>query len=170
VGGVAAVAGHAADLVHILAGERIVASAAAAIAARAAKPADAGSVADLPGLDARADRVDDADHLMPGDTRILDDWVETLDRYHIAVADAAGLDANAHFLRARDRDVPLFGYERPATLANDYRAHLRHRRIPFDRDEPTHGLGFGPICGNVCRGVSALDYGTKLLCRGPVNW
>jgi hypothetical protein len=74
VGGVAAVAGHAADFVHILARERIVAPAAAAIAARAAEPADARPRADAPAVVALADRVDDANHLVAWHARILDDW------------------------------------------------------------------------------------------------
>ena len=57
---------------HVLAGESGVAPAAAAIAARAAEPADAGARADAPALDALADRVDDADHLVAGNARVLD--------------------------------------------------------------------------------------------------
>jgi hypothetical protein len=118
--GVAAVAGHAADFVHILADKRIVASALATITARAPEPADARPRANAPALDVLADRVDDADHLVPWDTRILDDWEQPLDRDHIAVANAAGLDANAHLLRTRDRNVPLFGHEPPTPLPDDH--------------------------------------------------
>src|SRR5580692_11105435 len=118
--GVAAVAGHAADFVPILADKRIVASALATITARAAKPAHARSRPHLPAVDALAKRVDDADHLVPWDTRILDDWEQPLDRHHIAVANAAGLDANAHLLRTRDWNVPLFRHEPHTPLPDDH--------------------------------------------------
>ena len=98
VGRVAAVARHPADFVHILTDERIVAAASAAIAARAAEPADAGPRADAPAVDAFADRVDHANHLMAGNARVLDVRKQALHRHHVAVADAASLDANAHFL------------------------------------------------------------------------
>jgi hypothetical protein len=66
VSGIAAVAGHAADFVHILAGKRIVAPASAAIAARTAEPADARPRADAPAMDARADGVDEPITSWPG--------------------------------------------------------------------------------------------------------
>src|ERR1700733_1512990 len=143
VGCVAAVAGHATDFVHILADEGIVAPTLAAIAARAAKPADARSRAHLPAMDALAKRVDDADHLMPRHARILHDREETLHRHDIAVTNAASLDANANFLGTRDGNVPLFRHEPPAPLLDDHCAHLRHYRISFGRDETIEPIGSG---------------------------
>src|SRR3984885_12016745 len=112
--GVASVAGHPPDFLPIFA------RAWAANTARAAKPAHARSRPRLPAVDALAQRVDDADHLMPRHARILDDRKEALHRPHIAVADAAGLDANADLLRTRDWNVPLFGPEPSATLPDDH--------------------------------------------------
>jgi hypothetical protein len=130
VSGVAAVAGHAADFVHILARERIVAAAAAAISARTAEPTDACPRADGPAVHALPDRVDEAYNFVARNTRILDDRKQALNRHNVAVADAAGLDANAYFLRTRGGNVPFFRYEWPATLPNDHRPHLRHFGFP----------------------------------------
>src|SRR5208337_2837510 len=124
--GVAAVAGQAGHLVHVLAGESSVAPAIAAIAARAAEPADAGARPDAPALDALAERVDHADHLVAGNARVRDARRQALNRQYVAVADAAGLHANAYPLGARDRKIPLLRHERPAGHADDHRAHLRH--------------------------------------------
>src|ERR1700731_1563167 len=73
-----------------------------------------------------ADRVDNSDHLVSWNPWILNDREQALDGHHIAVTDAARLDANAHFLRARGWNVPLFRHERAATLSNHHRAHFRH--------------------------------------------
>ena len=67
--GVAAVAGHAGDLMHVFASESAVAPATAAIAARAAEPADAGARANAPALCARANRVDRPNDLVTGNPR-----------------------------------------------------------------------------------------------------
>ena len=92
-------------------------------------------------MDAFADRVDDADHLMAGNARVLDAGKQAQNRHHVAMADAASQDAKAHLFRTRDRNVPLFRLERPAFLPNDHRAHFRHCLIPFDRDEPSVAAG-----------------------------
>jgi hypothetical protein len=62
--------------------------------------------------------------------RILHGREQALDCHYVAMADAAGLDANAHFVRPRGRNVPLFRDEWSATLPNDHRTHFHHRRIP----------------------------------------
>ena len=147
VRGVAAVAGHAGHLMHVLASESVVAPATGAVAAGAAEPPDAGARAHAPALDALADRVDCADHLVTGNARVSDARHEAFDGQRIAVADAAGLDANAHFLGAGDRDIPLLSLQRSARLADDHRAHLRHCRIPFNRRSLIMALGFRRTCG-----------------------
>jgi hypothetical protein len=53
-------------------GRKALGLALAAIAARAADPADASPRADGPTVDARADRVADADHLVAWHARVLD--------------------------------------------------------------------------------------------------
>ncbi len=68
-----------------------------------------------------------ATRLVTRNARILDARHEALDSQRIAVADATGLDANAHFLIAGRGNVPLLGYQRSTSLADDHRAHLRHR-------------------------------------------
>src|SRR5208337_2752650 len=112
VRGVAAVPGDAADLGHCFAGEGRVAPAMPAIAAGAAKPSDAGPVADLEALDAKAERVDDPHDLVPGHARVLDKREQLLDGHGIAVADAAGDDPDAKLLGPRLRQVALDGFER----------------------------------------------------------
>src|ERR1700733_7031513 len=140
----------------------------------------AAFVPPLPAGRPLAQGVDDADHLMPRHARILHDREETLHRNHIAVANAASLDAKAHFLGTRDGNVPLFRDEPPTPLPDDHCAHLRHYRISFGRDETIEPIGQAdlriirrpapPRNENSPRSRSALDYGTKLLCRGPVKW
>ena len=111
---------------HILAGEGRVPPATAAVAARAAEPADAGALPDCPAMNLRSNRVDDADHLMAGNARILDAGKKALDGDGIAVADAAGLHADAHLAGARLGHLALHRLELPPDLRDDHRAHLRH--------------------------------------------
>ena len=127
MGRVAAVSRDAADFIHILADERIVAPALAAVGTRAPKPANARPCADAPPLDVLTDRVDDADHLVARHARILDDWEQALDRHDIAVTDAARLDADADLFARRNGKFAVFLNELTPTLSNDHCAHFRHR-------------------------------------------
>ena len=140
---IAAIARDAADFMHILAGETAVAPALAAISAGAAEPADAGGRADAPPFDAGADGVDDAHHLVAGNPRIPYSRPEALDRHHVAVADAAGANADPHFLRPRFGKVALLRLERSASLADDHRAHLRHRQVSFPERRGTLQAALG---------------------------
>jgi hypothetical protein len=147
VRGVAAVASRSSHFMHVLAGKGAVAPAVAAIATGAPKPAHSRPRADAPAVDVFADRVDDADDLVTRNARVLQAWQEALNGQQIAVTDPAGMDADAHLLRARGGNVPLFRYKPAATLPNNHRAHFCHCRILFDRDGPasTQTLGFGPF-------------------------
>ena len=145
--GVAAVAGRPGDFMHVLAGESGVAPAAPAIAAGAAEPADARARAHCPALDALAERLDDADHLVAGNARILDARHETLHGENIAVADAARLHANAHLLPARERNVPLLRLQWSAGPLDDHRAHSRHVCSLSIEDGPKGGAVFRRTCG-----------------------
>ena len=74
---------------------------------------------------------------------MLDEGKELLHRQRVAVADAAGLDADQNLVGAGGGNVALFGQERSSNLVNDHCAHLRHCQIPFDRDEPHTTLASG---------------------------
>ena len=116
---------------------------------------------------------------MPRHVRILHDREGTLHRHHIAVANAASLDANAHFLGTRDGNVPLFRHEPPTPLPDDHCAHLRRFGSPLVAMRQSNPLGQAdlriirraapPRDENSPRSRSALDHGTKLLCRDPVK-
>ena len=97
-----------------------------AIAAGARKPADAGPVADLPSVDLRPDRVDGSDDLVARNAGIDDARKQPFDRHQVAVADAAGLDADTHFLGAGLGNVALDRLELAAHFGHDHRLHLRH--------------------------------------------
>ena len=139
--GVAAVTGHAGHFMHVLAGEGGVAPAAAAVAARAAEPADAGAGADAPAVDAFADRVDDADDLVAGNAWIADPRDQALNGQRVAAADAAGLDADAHFLGPGNGNLALLRLERSAGLRNDHRPHLGHLCVLSIEKSPAPSLG-----------------------------
>src|SRR5579862_6210830 len=98
MGGIAAVARDSGSTTNVLAGEIVAAPAMAAIAACATEPADADPLARFPSVDLGAERFDDADHFMAGNPRICQAGHTALDDDGVAVADAAGLHANAHFL------------------------------------------------------------------------
>ena len=98
--GVAAVEGDPGDA-HVLAGDQVPAAARLAVAAVAAEPADADALADLPALDALAERRDPAGDLVAGDDREGDARVGALLGQHVAVADAAGLDPDQRLAAAR---------------------------------------------------------------------
>src|SRR5262249_36553061 len=72
-----------------------------ALAAVATEVADADPGADRPGLDARADGVDHADDLVTGHHRHRRVGPHALHRDHVAVADPAGLDPDAHLAGQR---------------------------------------------------------------------
>ena len=133
MGGVPAVTGHAGHFMHVFAGEGAVAPAAAAIAAGAAEPADAGARADAPALDAIAERVDHPDDLVPGNPRVPDARHQALDRQDVAVTDAAGLHLDAHLFGARKRKLALHCLQLPASFSNDHRAHFRHESLSYAR-------------------------------------
>ena len=123
---IAAIAADASDFVDVFAGETGVATTMAAITAHSAEPAHADPLADRKPLDPRAQRLDDADPLVARNARILDEGKQLLHGDCVAMTDAAGLDAQAYFLRARNGDVPLFRNERAPALPNDHRTHFRH--------------------------------------------
>src|SRR5207245_10998693 len=67
-----------------------------AVPAMPAVPADSDPLARRPSGDARADRVDGASDLVPGDARILDAGPESELGKGVTVTDAARLDLDAH--------------------------------------------------------------------------
>ncbi len=97
--GIAAVIVDAGDF-EIAAGDEIAAPAAVADEAGAAEPADADALPDLPGGDVGADGVDTAGDLVARHGGIVDAGKGAGRGEHIAMADAAGLDLDAHLARA----------------------------------------------------------------------
>src|SRR5262249_9494439 len=99
--GVTAVVADARNLERDLARDEVTAAARAAIAPVPAVPAQADPLAGFPTGHAGADVVDDAGDLVARGARILDARPDSLLRHRVAVADAAGLDLDAHGSRAR---------------------------------------------------------------------
>src|SRR5690349_11653886 len=141
VGGVPAVALHAGPGRDVLAGEGFVAAAAAAIAARAAEPADAHAIAGLPAFDTGADRLDRSHDLVARYARIDHAGRDTLDRQGIAVANAARVDPDQQLTRTGLRDVPLDSLQLAAGVGNGHRNHLRHCSAPRSRVRDRMVLG-----------------------------
>src|SRR2546423_1694582 len=129
--GVAAVVGDAGDLPP-LAGEEVAAAARLTVPAVAAVPADADTLPLGPVRDARADRVNDSRDFMSRHARVLNARIAALFRQRVAVADAAGLDLDAHLSGNRLRDFALDEFKRAVRLTDLHDTHLRHsssRRI-----------------------------------------
>jgi len=95
-----------------LAGEEVTPTARITIAAVSSMPAHPDPLADLPLSDATPDGVDDSGDFVPGDSRVLDAWVETFFREYVAVTDAAGLNLDSDRSRARLRDLAFDQLER----------------------------------------------------------
>jgi hypothetical protein len=85
-------AGHRPD--H--AGEKLAAAARVADSAMPSVPAHADPLSLFPRLHVGADLVDDAGHLVARNTRVLNARPVAFLQEHVAVADAAGLDLDAH--------------------------------------------------------------------------
>ena len=85
----------------------VTAAATAAIPAASAEPANAHACAVLPALDVRSDGVDDADDLVAGDSGIGDPRHGALNGEGVAVADAAGVDADSYLVGAGFGHVTL---------------------------------------------------------------
>ena len=125
--GIAAVPRYAGRAMHILARKGIAAPALAAIAARPWKPADPHARADGPAHDIRAYRIDRANYLMTGHARIADARHMAFERDRVAMANATGVNPDAHLVRSGRRQVAFLRHELCARLGNDHRAHLGHR-------------------------------------------
>ena len=115
--GIAAVIMDAGDF-EVAAGDEIAAPAAVADKAHAAEPADADPLAGAPGGDVGPDGVDAAGDLVTRHRRIVDAGKRAGGDQGIAVADAAGLDLDAHLARPRLGDRPLDQLERGIGLGD----------------------------------------------------
>jgi hypothetical protein len=89
---------------QVLARERSIPPAIAAIAAGAAEPADPDPLFGRPTFNIGTEGVDDADHLVTGNTGVADPGKQAFDGHGIAVADATGLHPNANLV------APRFGH------------------------------------------------------------
>ena len=99
VRGVAAILGEACDAVFGEAAQKVAAAAVGTVAAVAGVPADADAIADFPvgaGGKWAAYRVNDAGEFVTGDHRVSGTREVAGDSEGVAVADAAGLDADAY--------------------------------------------------------------------------
>lgn len=81
---------------EVAAGDEVAAPAPVADKANAAEPADADPLADAPRGDVGAKLVDPSGDLVAGDGRIMDVGENARGDIGIAMADAAGLDLDAH--------------------------------------------------------------------------
>jgi hypothetical protein len=85
---------------EIAASDKVAAPAAVADEARAAEPADTDALPDFPGGDLGADRVDPAGDLMARHGGVVDAGKAAGRHEGVAMADAAGLDLDAHLARS----------------------------------------------------------------------
>ena len=125
VGGVAAVAGDACDVVNVLAGEGVAPPAMATVAARTAEPAHPDPRAHVPTFHVRTHGVDDADHFMAGNAWIAEPRHVTFDDEGVTMADPAGVYTDADLVTSGLGQVALLHAEGPARFRNDHRAHLQ---------------------------------------------
>ena len=77
-----------------------------AIAAGAAEKPDTHALTDRPALDTGAKRIDPPDDLVAGDARVVN-RKDSVDCRGIRMADATGLNADAHLTRTRLRNQAL---------------------------------------------------------------
>jgi hypothetical protein len=96
------------------------------VPAIAAEPADADALPRLPWHNAIANRIDDADNLVPGHTRIGDERKNPLYGYRIAVTNAASLDTDTHLPSLRLWNFPRCKFQRGSALCYLHKSSL-HR-------------------------------------------
>src|SRR5438477_46254 len=109
---------------------RAAAPAGIAIPAIAAVPADADALTRAPPGNSAADRIDAADHLMPGDARVLNVREQPLLGDAVAMADAAGLHLDANLAGGGLRDFTLDQLQRAVRLRNLCDPHRCHGEPP----------------------------------------
>lgn len=114
---IAAVVADAGDLL-IAAIDKIAAAALATGVVVAAMPADAGTLALLPGSHTATDFINDPRHFMSWNAGILDSGPRAFDGERVAVADATGLDFDPHLSRAGRGDCAFDDLETGARFAN----------------------------------------------------
>src|SRR5262249_16026896 len=138
------------DLGADLTGEEVTPATRVALPAVPAVPAHADPLAHLPRGDARAHGIDDADHLVPGNTWVREARERPLLRERVAVGNATGLDLDPHRSGDGLGDIALDDLEgdiRPRDLHN---AHLRHgaSHLSAGRGEEhlMHLLSIGRYC------------------------
>ena len=126
--GVAAVVRDAGDA-QIAAVDQPAAPARLAMPAMPAEPADADALPDAPAGHAGAERVDHAGDLVARDAREGKAGPLPFDGEAVAVAHAAGLDADADLAPRRLGNVALDAFELTSGPRHLHRLHLRHRRL-----------------------------------------
>ena len=90
-----------------------------------AMPAHSDPLAQRPSGDVWTDRIDDSRNLVPRNARILEAGPGSLLGKRVAVADAAGLDFDAHRTRAGPRDFALDEFQGAIRADDLYDAHRR---------------------------------------------
>lgn len=110
---------------HILAGHEVAATTRLAMAAIAAEPADANTIAHLPfGRGGISESVNDARDFVAGNSGKLDTRPDAFDGDDIAVTDAAGIDPDADLAAARIGDRAFDEFERTMGFRDLHNAHL----------------------------------------------
>src|SRR6185312_5037460 len=103
-----------------------------AMAAIASVPADTDALAGFELRDASADRVNHTDDFMPWHARVLNARPVAFFRERITVANAAGLNFNAHPSGRRLGNRPFDNFNRPAGAGDlRYLHFVRHKIFPF---------------------------------------
>jgi hypothetical protein len=115
--GVTAIGGHPGDR-HVPAADQVASPARVAMAAVPAEPADADPVAGLPTDHPLTDGMDHSGNLVTRDDRVARARVPTELGVAVAVADAAGLDADDDLPAPRRGDFPVGEREVPTRLSD----------------------------------------------------
>ncbi len=96
----------------------------------AAVPADPHAIARFPLRYIFTHCVDLAGHLVARDARQLEARIGPKFHHCVTVANATGLDLDAHLIGARRRHLALHYFERPVCFGNLNGSHLRHDPPP----------------------------------------
>src|SRR5215472_12716370 len=124
--GIAAIEAERSDLLEATQDE-VAAAARITREAVSTVPADANALARLPDLDVGTHDVDPTGDLVPWDARVWEPGPEPVLDQHVTVADAAGLDLDAHLIALGLGNRTLHELEVTARLGHLHRLHGSHR-------------------------------------------
>jgi hypothetical protein len=152
--GIAAVESNACNLTRNLAGEKIPSATGDAIAAIPAIPSYTDTLAGSPSGDARPNSINEADDLMPRNSRVLDTWEGSLLCKRVAVADSAGLYFDSHPTRVRLRDFAFDKLEWSVRMRDLHDTHLRHNSSDIFLHQASHCCGVAQSNGSIATRIT----------------